>query len=111
MKFREKISALGLSHITLLIKVDILLVKVYIILVYMPLIEKIMFAGMSPKLFKRFVAATVAQKWVYFLSLSLIHFQTRSATNRLSDFDEDKAEAAQSIYHSIPYHSLKMQTE
>ena len=43
-------------------------------------------AGMLLKLFKRFVAATVAQKWAYFLSLSLIHFQTRSATNRLSDF-------------------------
>ena len=31
-------------------------------------------------------------------------FSTRSATNRLSDFDEDKAESAQSTYRSIPYH-------
>ena len=63
-------------------------------------------AGMLLKLFKRFVAATVAQKWAYFLSLSLIHFQTRSATNRLSDFDEHKTKSAHSIYHSIPYHIL-----
>ena len=38
--------------------------------------------------------------------LSLIEFENGSATNRLSDFDEDKAKLAHSPYHSIPYHIL-----
>ena len=43
-------------------------------------------AGVSLKLFKRFVAATVAQTCTYFLSLSLIHFQTRISDKSLKRF-------------------------